>query len=70
MTWPTVGEWAGPVARNLPYGPPTHREVVVGLLGQALYLYGWYAAAVIGLGLGLVLATWLIHSAIRWWKKQ
>jgi hypothetical protein len=42
----------------------------VGLLVHALYLYGWYAAAVIALGLVLVLATWLIHSAIRWWKKQ
>jgi hypothetical protein len=42
----------------------------VGLLVEALHLYGWYAAAVIVLGLVLVLATWLIHSAKRWWKKQ
>lgn len=40
------------------------------LLVQAVYLYGWYAVMVIVAGLALVLATWLIHSAMRWWKKH
>lgn len=40
------------------------------LLVQVLYVYGWYAAMVIVAGLALVLATWLIQTAIRLWKKQ
>lgn len=40
------------------------------LLVQAVYLYGWYAAMVIVAGLALVLATWLIDSAMRLWKKH
>jgi hypothetical protein len=42
----------------------------VRLLAHALYVYGLYAAMVIVTGLVLVLLTWLIHSAMRLWKKQ
>jgi hypothetical protein len=42
----------------------------VRLLVQLLYIYGWYAAIVIVAGLVLVLATWLVFSAMRLWKKQ
>jgi hypothetical protein len=40
------------------------------LLWQVFYIYGWYAATVLVAGFVLVLATWLIQSAMRLWRKQ
>jgi len=42
----------------------------VALVVRVLYVYGWYAGTVIAAGFVLVLATWLVHSALRLRRKR